>query len=88
MTHYFKVIAIDCGIHAREWISPAYCQWFINEATTGKFAQYTNDVKFVVQPVINPDGYSYCWTNQRLWRKNRSQQGLVLNKILGLINKI
>jgi len=70
-----KVIAIDCGIHAREWISPAYCQWFINEATSGKFAQYTNEVKFVVQPVINPDGYSYCWTNQRLWRKNRSQQG-------------
>ena len=20
---------MDCGIHAREWISPAFCQWFV-----------------------------------------------------------
>lgn len=26
-------IFMDCGIHAREWISPAFCQWFVNEVT-------------------------------------------------------
>jgi len=66
-----SIIAIDCGIHAREWISPAYCQWFMNELMEGDFAQYRSDFKFVVQPVINPDGYSYTWTNDRMWRKNR-----------------
>lgn len=24
-------IFMDCGIHAREWISPAFCQWFVKE---------------------------------------------------------
>ncbi|EDM01083.1 carboxypeptidase B1 (tissue), isoform CRA_c [Rattus norvegicus] len=24
-------IFIDCGFHAREWISPAFCQWFVRE---------------------------------------------------------
>ncbi|KAI4578889.1 hypothetical protein MJG53_000767 [Ovis ammon polii x Ovis aries] len=24
-----KAIFMDCGIHAREWISPAFCQWFV-----------------------------------------------------------
>lgn len=26
-------IFLDCGIHAREWISPAFCQWFVKEVT-------------------------------------------------------
>lgn len=26
-----KAIWVDCGIHAREWISPAFCQWFVKE---------------------------------------------------------
>lgn len=24
---------MDCGIHAREWISPAFCQWFVYQAS-------------------------------------------------------
>uniref|UniRef100_A0A667ITD6 Carboxypeptidase B n=1 Tax=Lynx canadensis TaxID=61383 RepID=A0A667ITD6_LYNCA len=24
-------IFMDCGFHAREWISPAFCQWFVRE---------------------------------------------------------
>ena len=67
-----KVISIDCGIHAREWVSPAYCQWFIDQAINGRFAKYTSDVKFLVQPVLNPDGYEYTWSTERMWRKNRS----------------
>ncbi|XP_063788279.1 carboxypeptidase O-like isoform X2 [Pseudophryne corroboree] len=26
-----KIFWMDCGIHAREWISVAFCQWFIKE---------------------------------------------------------
>ena len=26
-----KAMWIDCGVHAREWIGPAFCQWFVKE---------------------------------------------------------
>lgn len=64
-------MSVDCGIHAREWASPAYCQWFIDGLLNGRFAQYTKDIKFLVQPIVNPDGYTYTHNNDRMWRKNR-----------------
>ncbi|XP_020836589.1 carboxypeptidase B [Phascolarctos cinereus] len=70
-------IFIDCGFHAREWISPAFCQWFVREAvsTYGTETQMTNildKLDFYVLPVFNIDGYVYSWTENRLWRKTRS----------------
>ncbi|KAK1806333.1 hypothetical protein P4O66_004776, partial [Electrophorus voltai] len=43
--HYRKAMWIDCGVHAREWISPAFCQWFVREdrfwrKTRSKNAKY------------------------------------------------
>ncbi|XP_069829980.1 mast cell carboxypeptidase A-like [Dendropsophus ebraccatus] len=72
-----KGIFLDCGIHAREWISPAFCQWFVTEAirTYGKDKEITkllNDFTFHVLPVFNIDGYVFSWTSDRLWRKNRA----------------
>lgn len=29
--HQKKAVWIDCGVHAREWIGPAFCQWFVKE---------------------------------------------------------
>lgn len=26
-----KAIWMDCGIHAREWIAPAFCQYFVSQ---------------------------------------------------------
>lgn len=26
-----RAVWIDCGVHAREWIGPAFCQWFVKE---------------------------------------------------------
>lgn len=26
-----KAIWMDCGIHAREWIAPAFCQYFVRQ---------------------------------------------------------
>ncbi|XP_075906569.1 carboxypeptidase B [Nelusetta ayraudi] len=71
-------IFMDCGIHAREWISPAFCQWFVNEALTtyGGNAAMTSlldQMDVYVLPVFNIDGYSYTHTNSRMWRKTRSR---------------
>ncbi|KAJ8350306.1 hypothetical protein SKAU_G00254360 [Synaphobranchus kaupii] len=74
-----KAIWMDCGIHAREWIAPAFCQWFVKEILqTYKADEQLNlmlkNVDIYVTPVLNIDGYMYSWTNEstRLWRKSRS----------------
>ncbi|XP_051873457.1 carboxypeptidase B-like [Pristis pectinata] len=71
-------IFLECGIHAREWISPAFCQWFVKEAVasdkTGSLLnRLINELDFLVVPVVNVDGYAYTWTNNRFWRKTRSR---------------
>ncbi|XP_063171719.1 carboxypeptidase B2 isoform X1 [Candoia aspera] len=75
-----NAIWIDCGIHAREWISPACCLWFIGHAiwllnrdTT--MARLLQHLDFYVMPIMNVDGYEYTWTTNRMWRKSRSQHG-------------
>ncbi|XP_071328677.1 carboxypeptidase O-like [Trachinotus anak] len=74
-----KVIWVDCGIHAREWIAPAFCQWFVKEIvhsykTDKKLEQMLQNLDIYVTPVINVDGYMFTWANDstRLWRKSRS----------------
>ncbi|KAL2087973.1 hypothetical protein ACEWY4_016801 [Coilia grayii] len=74
-----KAIWMDCGIHAREWISPAFCQYFVKEILRTykmdtKVEQMLKNLDLYVTPVLNVDGYTYSWTDNttRLWRKNRS----------------
>ena len=71
------VIWIDCGIHAREWVSPPTCMHAIEQLI---FAVNSVDPSeenllalfdFYILPVANPDGYVYSWTKDRMWRKNR-----------------
>ncbi|XP_037380549.1 mast cell carboxypeptidase A [Talpa occidentalis] len=73
-----KAIFMDCGIHAREWASPAFCQWFVYQATKtyGKnkiMTKLLDQMNFYVLPVFNVDGYIWSWTQDRMWRKNRSK---------------
>ncbi|XP_063285509.1 carboxypeptidase O-like [Pelobates fuscus] len=74
-----KAFFMECGIHAREWISVAYCQWFVKEIISNykddfNLTKVLKQVDFYVIPVLNVDGYIYSWTTDRLWRKNRSVQ--------------
>lgn len=63
-------VFIECGIHSREWISPASCLWIINHLITIQPKMVKSfDYHFIV--IANPDGYEYTWNHDRLWRKNR-----------------
>ncbi|XP_063286159.1 carboxypeptidase O-like [Pelobates fuscus] len=73
-----KIVWMDCGIHAREWIAPAFCQWFVKEIVQNhendpKIRKILQNIDLYVLPVFNIDGYIYSWTHERLWRKSRSR---------------
>nr|DBA20028.1 TPA: hypothetical protein GDO54_015769 [Pyxicephalus adspersus] len=72
-----KIFWMDCGIHAREWISVAFCQWFIRELverynSNNVINEALENIDFYIVPVLNIDGYVYSWTTDRFWRKSRS----------------
>lgn len=71
-----KTILITGGLHAREWISVTTVNYLafsfitsygVDPLTTKILEEF--DIVFV--PVVNPDGYEYTWTVDRLWRKTR-----------------
>lgn len=83
-----RSVVVICGIHAREWISPAVGMHvferlianFSGPVSTGPLAnggglRFPKGTAYYMIPVINPDGYEYSWTNNRYWRKNRRNNG-------------
>ena len=62
--------------HAREWIAPMVTM-YLAEALVTRYdtdpaiKRFVDRIEFFIVPVVNPDGYVYTWTTDRLWRKNR-----------------
>jgi len=72
-----KAIFVDGGIHAREWVSPATVTWMMSELVEryDDHPEFVDNLDWYFMPVINPDGYEYSHTNDRLWRKSRKPNG-------------
>lgn len=72
-------VFVESGIHAREWIAPATATYFIDQllhssdASVQALARAHN---WLIFPVVNPDGYRYTFTGDRMWRKNRQLFGI------------
>ncbi|XP_063242988.1 carboxypeptidase B-like [Bacillus rossius redtenbacheri] len=86
-----RAIWVDGGIHAREWISPAVVTYIINELVENyeSHSDAVQAVDWYILPIVNPDGYEYTHTTNRLWRKNRRSNadsrcmGVDLNRNFG-----
>ena len=68
-------IVITSGMHSREWAAITTSFWIIfdllkNSETKTKFLLETIEWHFI--PIVNPDGFIYTLTTDRLWRKSRS----------------
>ncbi|KAK0408530.1 hypothetical protein QR680_004009 [Steinernema hermaphroditum] len=61
-------------IHAREWLGCATMVYIINELTqnANQYQDILNSLDIYILPVANPDGYSFTWTDNRMWRKTRT----------------
>ncbi|KAG7454341.1 hypothetical protein MATL_G00258720 [Megalops atlanticus] len=70
-------IWLDTGIHAREWITPATGIWTAKKIVTeyGRDPSVTallNTMDIFFEIVVNPDGYAFTHSSNRMWRKTRS----------------
>lgn len=66
--------------HAREWGAQTTSmfiadQLITREGTDPRVTSLLARAWIDVIPVCNPDGYVYSWTTNRLWRKNRRNNG-------------
>lgn len=68
-----NVILMDAGIHAREWIAPATALYVIQQLVENyeKNSHLLANYDWIIVPLVNPDGYEYSHTSNRLWRKTR-----------------
>jgi murein tripeptide amidase MpaA len=74
--------------HAREWITPPVIMWIAEKLIEDYdvdplVTELVNRAEWYLIPVVNPDGYEYTWTNNRMWRKNRNGSGVDLNRNWG-----
>lgn len=70
-----KVIFVDAGIHAREWVAPAAALYIIDQLLENmdENKNLLTNFDWLILPSVNPDGYDYTSTHTRMWRKTRSK---------------
>ena len=60
-----NTVIIECGIHAREWTSVAYCLWLSHHLMSSPERIELTNYDFVIIPVLNPDGYVFKYIDYK-----------------------
>ncbi|CAI6340827.1 unnamed protein product [Periconia digitata] len=59
-------------VHAREWITTMVVEYAAYQLLTSTAdAALKDKFDYYIFPIVNPDGFAYTQTTNRLWRKNR-----------------
>jgi len=69
-----KAVVWHSTVHAREWITTMvneYAAYQLLTSTDATTAAFKNKYDFYIFPVVNPDGFAFTQSSNRLWRKNR-----------------
>ncbi|KAL4711484.1 hypothetical protein ACJJTC_000500 [Scirpophaga incertulas] len=69
-----SAVWLDAAIHPREWITTAVVT-YIADVIVKNFKTLSHSITnkdWYIVPVLNPDGYEYTHTRDRMWRKNRA----------------
>lgn len=76
--------------HAREWATHEMMLYMAQYLVTGydsdpRVREIVDNSEVWLVPVVNPDGYEFTWTSNRMWRKNRRDnsgicEGVDLNR--------
>ncbi len=66
--------------HAREWVAVMVPMYIADRLirtydTDPQVRALVDSAVFYIVPIVNPDGYVYTWGPDRLWRKNRRNNG-------------
>jgi len=66
--------------HSREWVASMATTYIADQlirlhGSDPAITQLVDSTIFYVLPVVNVDGFVYTWTTNRLWRKNRRNNG-------------
>lgn len=74
-----EVLVMGCH-HSREAISVIVPlaladSLLLNYGTNPQYTEWVDEREIWIVPVVNPDGLSYCETNDYFWRKNRRNNG-------------
>jgi hypothetical protein len=73
-------VVILGGTHAREWITNNVVMYLAQRTmedlvASGNRGASRRQVILYVVPNANPDGYEFSWNTDRMWRKNRRNNG-------------
>ncbi|XP_052739115.1 carboxypeptidase B-like [Bicyclus anynana] len=66
---------MDATMHAREWVTTTVTLYSIHrlvEDLREEDRYLLENVDWIIMPVVNPDGYEFSHTDNRLWRGTRS----------------
>jgi len=68
---------LDALTHAREWITATTLLYTMDRILAAQPKAANGgpifSKNYIIVPVVNPDGYAYTWSTNRMWRKNRSR---------------